>query len=104
MQGGPLVYDPKEKKFVSRQGAGPQDGQVPVDPMAGSLASIEKMKKGPVPKWKAIFWIVIAVMFIGWIALIFLWGGQVRERREEVLRNPKSQKLQSDLRKISELE
>ena len=87
MPTGPYKYDPVEKRFVARDGAGPQDEQVPVDPMAGPLAAVGKIQKEPASWHKRIFWSILATMFGVWILLIVIWTGGARSRGHTGLTN-----------------
>ena len=54
--------------------------QVPVDPMAGPLAAVGKIKQEPTALSKKIFWSILIGMFAAWVVLIIVWTGGSRSK------------------------
>ena len=104
MSGGPYIYDPESKKFVTRPSAEPQRDVLKELPGAPDEPSLPSPPVKPPPsrgRGKLVVWLVSASLFLIWLILLTIWTRRISSRMDPSL-TPSiapSQPIAAELRK-----
>lgn len=75
MSGGPYIYDPETRNFVTRPSSAEAKPPPAVAPVETSPAPAPARVRPPpaVRREKLILWLAVLVLFVAWLVLLSLW-------------------------------